>query len=323
MRRPLGLLAVALALPCLARGAEPLDLDLSKLGAPTREAWQAIAARQGVTLSAADAEQLANEAKQRFAILSSELGMALSAAVLQPASTTGHAGWDFGFEAAYVQVNPALIGASPGPFPGFQPADPYPFRTSRRPEYLLLPSFHVRKALPWSVELGGRGIYLNQSLLFAVQGELKWAFVEGLLRWPDLAVRGAHTRLAGQASYDLHTTDVELLASKRFGFSGVLTLTPYAAGRWSFLHGETKSIAYGDADPATAAAVTAPFPSHDQQHWRATLGVRLTTAAVSMAVEGTYRFAASGGEPGYVEDDYPRYDVPSSLGLAVRFGFEY
>ena len=112
MRRLLAPVAVAaiLSLRPGPAAAEPLDLDLARLGAPSEAVWTKLAEVHGVAAPAHDAALLASEAKTRFAILSAETALALSSAILTPASTTGYAGFDVDLEAAYVAVHPQTVG---------------------------------------------------------------------------------------------------------------------------------------------------------------------------------------------------------------------
>ncbi|HEY6098966.1 MAG TPA: hypothetical protein VIW03_06030, partial [Anaeromyxobacter sp.] len=94
MSRLASVLAVALVvLRAAPARAEPLDLDLVRLGAPDASVWKALDQNQPTPLPIDDptAQSLANDAKKRFAILSSEMALALSGPILDPASTTGHA----------------------------------------------------------------------------------------------------------------------------------------------------------------------------------------------------------------------------------------
>src|SRR5690349_4054479 len=99
MRR-LALLAAAVLAVATAPSAraEPLDVDLSRLGAPDPAVWTTMGA-------SADPNALARSARQRFAVLSTELALALSGAILQPASTTGHTGFALDLEAGMSTVH--------------------------------------------------------------------------------------------------------------------------------------------------------------------------------------------------------------------------
>ncbi|HEX9050221.1 MAG TPA: hypothetical protein VF841_06765 [Anaeromyxobacter sp.] len=323
MSRLASVLAVALvALRAAPARAEPLDLDLVRLGAPDASVWTALDQNQAtpIPLDGATARSLANDAKRRFAILSSEMALALSSPILDPASTTGHAGFDFAAEGAYEPVHSGAIG---GAALGFG-TSPWP-TVSTPPGSITTTGIHVRKALPWSFEFGGRLTYLNKSNYFAAQGEAKWALNEGFEHVPDLAIRVAYTRLFGQSQWNLGSTDVDFMVSKRWGVSAVTSFTPYLAARFTFVDASSERLDFGPArlNPASAQPgiqeTYAAFPDLRVGLYRTTLGVRMTASSVSMAFEGTY----FGGKSSGAGNDYPSFKVASALGCALKFGWEF
>jgi hypothetical protein len=313
-------LAAVLALAAApAARAEPLDIDLTRIGAPDPEVWSTILFKATAT---GDAAQLAKEARQRFAILSTEMALALSSAVLQTASTTGHSGFAVDLEVATVAVEGGTIGE----------VTPVPSRFTNRtwatrsvdPAMLYLPSIHVRKGLPWSFELGGRMIYLAQSSYYAAQGEAKWALNEGFDYLPDFAVRGAYTRLFNHPDWSLGTADLDVMLSKRWGLRGVISLTPYLVGRLTYVSASSGRMDFypdrsgATLDPASLGATQASFPTFTATLYRTTVGLRFTTYAVSLALEGTYFGGASPKD-----DDYEGVKVASSFGGAAKLGWEF
>ena len=275
MRRLALAAAVLAATVGPAARAEPLDVDLSRLGP-------------------ADTQ----DARTRFALLSSELALALSSAILQPASTTGFTGFAVDLEAA---ATPVSRRGQVWPIPSAQPS------------MLYVPAVHARKGLPFSFELGGRLLYLAMSNAYAAQAEAKWALNEGFAYVPDVAVRGAYTRLFGVKDWALSTADLDLLVSKRFALLGVTSLTPYVAARLTWISASSDAIASA-ADPAVWAA----FPTFGAWLYRTTLGLRYTVSAVSLAVEGTW-FAGAKPSP----SGYGGVSLPSSLGGAAKLGWEW
>jgi hypothetical protein len=282
----------------------------------------------GVGLGGASSTTLANESKQRFAILSSEMALALSSPILQPASTTGHSGFDFDLEAGYAAVHPGAVGSAT--FGSGQPQlDPWKGR-AMTPHELFLPSFHVRKALPFSFEMGGRMTYVSQSSYFAVQGEAKWALNEGFDYIPDIAVRVAHTRLFGENDWKLDATDVDFLISKRWGVMGVTSFTPYGAARFTFVGASSNRLDFGPyratgaTTPVDVAATQARFPNLRAGFYRTTAGLRMTAYAVSVALEVTY-FAGStySGKENPDAGEYPRFSLASSWAMGSKFGWEF
>lgn len=325
MRRAL---AAALALASSAALAEPYDIDLRKLGPPDVAVWNAIASGNSLTLDPAQAGGAAADARMRFGILSSEMALALTSASLSPGTTTGHSGFDVAVEISQRGVHPDPVGGNP-----IAPAaSPWAIRSATPVHELSLASVHVRKALPFSFELGGRFIYPAQSSYFAGQLEVKWALNEGF-RWvPDVAIRAAHTQLFGVQTWNLSATDVDITVSKAFGVNGVMSVTPYVVGRITFVHASSDAMVFTNAgtmyfpppndNPATPQredlAQTAAFPGFDANFARTTLGLRVKTYAVSLAAEATYSF---GGKKG--GGAYPDFDVASAWGAAARLGFEF
>jgi hypothetical protein len=316
MRR-LALLAAAVLTVAAAPAAraEPLDVDLSRLGAPDPAVWGSIYQARGVTPAAGELDALVKGSRQRFAILSSQLALALSSAILHPASTTGHSGFAVDLEVATMSVNADPVGATTAGYA----ATPWA-GASNQPSSLYLPSVHVRKGLPFSFEVGGRFIYLAMSNAFAGQGEAKWALNEGFEYVPDFAIRGAYTRLFGVRDWNLSTTDLDFMLSKRFGMMGVTSLTPYLAARFTWISASTAQIQFAPgayASAADALSTSGSFPNLSLSVYRTTGGLRLTAYSVSMAVEGTYFAGATASKA------YDGAKIKASFGGAAKLGWEW
>jgi hypothetical protein len=309
MRRlALHVAAVLTVATASAARAEPLDVDLSRLGPPDAAVWSTLAGDPAAL--GADPAALARGARQRFAILSADTALALSSSLLQPAATTGHSCWAADLEIGTAATHSAAKGAtalgySASPWGGAR----------MQPASVFVPSAHVRKGLPFSVELGGRFIYLAMSNAFAGQGEAKWAFVEGIDALPDVAVRGAYTQLFGVKDWNLSTFDLDLMVSKRFGFMGVTSLTPYLAGRLTWVNASSDHIEFGATPSVTTEAA---FPNFGARLIRTTAGVRFTAYAVSMGLEATYFAGATPSAKGY-----DGVKLASSLGAAAKLGWEW
>jgi hypothetical protein len=310
MRRQALLAAAVLAVAAApAARAEPLDVDLSRLGAPLASTWGAV----NPAGTPAQNAQLARDACQRFAILSTDLGLALSTAILHPASTTGYSGFAVDLEAATMAPHTDLVGVAPA---GLSSS---PWASRSQPTQLYMPSVHVRKGLPFSLEFGGRLVYLASSNAFAGQGEAKWAFVEGFDYFPDLAVRAAYTRLFGVKDWNLGTTDLDFMISKRFGLMGVTSLTPYAAARYTWIKSSSELIDFAQAPHApTDLSTSAQFPGFSATVFRATAGLRFTAYSVSMAVEATYFGGATASASVYKDTK-----LEATLGGAAKLGWEW
>jgi hypothetical protein len=319
MRRKLALV-IATLLPAASALAEPLDIDLGQLGAPKASVWTAAGFGSDANLAAADAQA-------RFGMLASELTLAVTSSLLTPGSTTGHTGFDIALEGAYAGTHVNEVGTYTGVSPtagAFAPRDYWPTR-GLTPHELFVPAIRIRKSLPFSFELGARFKYVSQSALYAGQLETKWAFFEGDRRLPDFALRVAYTRIAGVRTLNIGATDFDFVVSKRFGLLGVVSLTPYGALRFTYMRASSDPIVFfpaalGSGTPAaTNEDLTASFPSLSSTFFRWTLGVRMTTYALSLAAEITQY---GGGE--FKPDGYDvTYRVKPNVAGSFRLGFEF
>ena len=314
MRRPLALVIAAL-LPAGPALAEPLDLDLGQLGAPDPSVWTAAGFTTG------DLNAAAADARARFGMLASELGLALTTSLLTPGSTTGHSGFDIALEGAYAgtHVNPVGTYDETSSYgTAFGPRNYWPTPGGMAPHELFVPAVRIRKALPFSFELGARFKYVSQSSLYAGQLETKWAFFEGDRTLPDFALRVAYTRASGVSKLNLGATDFDFIVSKRWGVLGVVSLTPYGALRFTYLRASSEPIVFFPDGGGTQEARTASFQKFSSTFFRSTLGVRMTTYALSLAAEITHY---GGGE--FEPDGYPKFRVKPSLTGSFRLGFEF
>jgi hypothetical protein len=320
MRRTLAL-AIAALLPAAAL-AEPLDIDLGQLGAPDPGVWGYVGFTGNTALAA-------DEAKARFGMLASELTLALTSSLLTPGSTTGHSGFDIALEGAYAGTHVNEVGTAQGTYDtasgpvAFGPRNFWPTR-GLTPHELFVPAVRIRKALPFSFELGARFKYISQSALFAGQLETKWAFFEGDRTLPDFALRVAYTRVSGVRTLNLGATDFDFVVSKRWGVLGVVSLTPYGALRFTYMRASSDPIVFfPDAIapapvPDDLGARTASFPKLSSTFFRSTLGVRMTAYALSLAAEITHY-----GGGAFDPDKYAPYRVKPSLAGSFRLGFEF
>jgi hypothetical protein len=342
MRRSLAPLAVAAAmLRAAPAAADPMDLNLERLGAPAGSIWLAIHQQctasgkcAGVTLSAGEAANLARESQQRYRTLAMQLGLGLTAFVLDDPTTGGAVGFEIGLEAGQTAIRHPQAGAAPAPFgPAFSV---WPVRGDDPPA-LRTYALHVQKGLPYSFDLGGRLIYVDQSQMMAVQAELRWAINEsyGPAWMPDAALRGAYTRLLGQRDLTLGVIDLDAVVGKRFGVGGSVRITPYGAVRFTMVSAQTTPIDFGPTSgtcqnsscfpdtraPAEALATTAPFADVKFAHhriFRYAVGSKLNAGRFTLALELTYypgkRLAG--------RDQLAEVLLPDSVGGALRLGLD-
>lgn len=176
----------------------------------------------------------------RFRLLSSEIGFALSPRATAPATTTGMAGFEVSYDVAIVSMNTTqehwrnnvteherLFG---GPVSGTQ----------------AVSGLHVRKGLPFSIELEMHINYLFNSSMLMVGGDIKYCFLEGYRYLPNISVRAGVGRLLNAQEIDLTTVNLDFTVSKSFPIAGVLELTPIVSYGILFMNANTAVL---DATP--------------------------------------------------------------------------
>jgi hypothetical protein len=151
------------------------------------------------------------EAHGDFRAFTRTFAAAITSANLMPPETLGHAGFAVNAELSVISLPSDVRLPTQG-----APTDP-----------LLLPSVHVRKGLPFSLELGARMGWIDRSSMFATTGELKWAVNEGFTWLPDIGVRAHVTRLMGNKDFGLTAAGLDVGVGKQFPLGGMVTLTPY------------------------------------------------------------------------------------------------
>lgn len=177
--------------------ADDYDFRIEKLGNPNPSGTGA-----GAFNPAANAN---------FQAFARTFGAGLSSTNLMPPESVGHSGFNVNAELTVA----SLPSSTQLPTEGGQPGT------------VLIPSFHVRKGLPFSLELGSRVAWVEKSRMIAATGEVKWAVNEGFTYLPDLGVRGHLTRLFGNRGFSLTTLGLDFGIGKQFPVGGMVTFTPY------------------------------------------------------------------------------------------------
>lgn len=249
----------------MAATAATNDFQLYKLGNPT----------------------VSSAANGNFRAFSREFAAGLTSTVLEPPNSLGVEGFSFGAELSVVSFAPngSFILPTTGAFQG----------------PLLMPSVHVRKGLPFGLELGGRVAYLDQTSMGAATGEAKWAFTEGFSYLPVISLRAFLTKPFNTRDFSLLTGGFDLGVGKRFAFGGMITLTPYVgyglnltaadASVVDFNRGRSPSAA--QSAPFTDTATFAPVAAHDNMFSHFYGGGRFIGGAFQVGAEVSY--SALGG----------------------------
>lgn len=181
--------------------AGPADVTLTRFGECTSTAGGNCG---GVTVDEAG-----------FRDFTRELGLATSVYALQPAETTGQSG--FAMQLNF--VNTSIAGDADYWRKASVDGNP--------PSSLSVMNLHVRKGLPFSLEVGFNAGIMLDSELVTLGGEIKYAINEDWI-WPvpDLAIRAWGNAVLGARDLDLYNVGGDVIVSLPIGIGGTVQLTP-------------------------------------------------------------------------------------------------
>lgn len=156
--------------------------------------------------AATNFDQLASLGQSEFALLSKDFIAAASYKAVAPAEPLGITGFDLGAELTMTQLQNSAVWKKAG----------------ANLSVLPLPKLHLHKGLPFNLDIGAALVAVPNSDIKLLGFEARYAFLEGGVATPALALRAAMTRLSGVNQLELHTQSLELSASKGFAM-----LTPF------------------------------------------------------------------------------------------------
>jgi len=169
-----------------------------------------------------------------FDALSLDLAQGFAPNVLHPAETLGWSGFYMGLEATLTIIDSQAmqwrcgVEANEGRGGGDMGCNSWDVADGA----LFVPSIHVRKGLPYSIELGFQIQYMANSELVGIGGEIRFAPFEGYREgWagylPDVAVAFTGNYIMGSSELAIGQLGVDLSMSYPFTISGQFTITPY------------------------------------------------------------------------------------------------
>ncbi|HYH98199.1 hypothetical protein [Hyalangium sp.] len=285
-------MALAALLGGVAARADQNDLQIAKLGNPG----------PGV-------ENFSDKANRNFQAFARAMSASLTSVNLMPPETLGHAAFNISAELSVVSLPSSIVIPTEGAQPGT----------------VLVPSFHIRKGLPFSVELGGRVGWVEKSRLVAATGEVKWAVNEGFTYLPDIGVRGHVTKLMGAQDLSLTSAGLDAGIGKQFPLGGMVTLTPYGGLDFTFVSARSElidfdqtrpyneSLGNGSADALANTSAYTRLKFSDNMTQRIYGGVRFIGGVLQLGAE--LSFTRLGQAP---ESDLPGSES-SSLPTVVTF----
>ncbi|ALC15523.1 hypothetical protein DSOUD_0735 [Desulfuromonas soudanensis] len=148
-------------------------------------------------------------ANDQFKSFAREAGAMAAYRGVAPAEPQGITGFDIGVEASFVDIDSSVW-------------NEVLTETNDPPSYLVVPRLHVRKGLPFNIDVGAMYAQVPDSNIALWGGELQVALLEGGAATPALALRGSYSSLEGVDDLDLQTYAADAVLSK-----GFLMFTPY------------------------------------------------------------------------------------------------
>lgn len=154
-----------------------------------------------------DLEIPGNLANDTFGTIVREAGMLAAYRGVAPGEPQGITGFDIGVEASFIEVDTGKWSQVLG---------------GETTDYLAIPRLHVRKGLPFGLDIGLSYAKVVDSNIELLGGEIQWALLDGTAATPALAFRGSYSTLLGVDDLDLKTMAADAILSK-----GFLMFTPY------------------------------------------------------------------------------------------------
>lgn len=177
------LVLLSILLPATASAVFPEDVVLSEM-----------TAYRGVRVAPGS---LSDEYKT----LIMELGTAIANQPINPAETVGAFGFDVGVVNTFSFINSRTENGEPSPWERAHDGE-------NPNTYMFSPGLQIRKGLPMSLELGGRGSWIGNSRQAVFSGFGRFALVEGFKPAPDISVHAGYSGYLGNPELDLGVFDI-------------------------------------------------------------------------------------------------------------------
>lgn len=167
-------------------------------------ATAALLALAGVA-QAADFNAIGLLNQTEFRAFSQDVASALSYKGLIPSEGLGITGFDIGVRAGATEVsNRAILSKAAG--------------GATIPKAVPWAGVHVVKGLPFNIDIGAVQMQLPDNEVKATGGEIRWAFVEGGVAVPAVALRVSGMNLSGVPQLKMRTLGGDISISKGFLF---------------------------------------------------------------------------------------------------------
>lgn len=189
----------------------------------------------------------------------SEAGVLVAYRGVAPAEPQGLTGFDIGVEVSAIKLD----------------SDKWDqVLDGDAPSYVGVPKLHVRKGLPFGIDIGASYAALPASNIKILGGELQYAILDGSAATPALALRGHYSKLNGVDDLDLKAYGADAVVSK-----GFLMFTPYAGAGVLKVEGE-----YAGTDPI----LQLQLQDQDETQYRVFGGVQVAIALLRLTVDAEF-----------------------------------
>ncbi|MBO6937358.1 MAG: hypothetical protein JJ863_20465 [Deltaproteobacteria bacterium] len=281
-----------------------------------------------------------NENFHRF---SSQVGFAVAAPITTGAATTGTKGFYLGFETSIASIDDGAeywrLGTRGDGTGGENRFVNGSLASSR---------LHLRKGLPFGIELGVEGGRFYDTSMWVFGADLKIAILEGFREgWkavlPDIALRGTVRTLAGSGQMQMTVPSFDLIVSKKIVLGSVFELTPIVGAQFFWVMADSEVIdltpdvdGYAACMPATdrpesmTPTQRPPFgctgDGSDLENNRSFNELRAFRSRLAVGLNGRYRYLNLGltfhidlRNPSSADADVPdgvasQWDVTASIG---------
>lgn len=207
-----------------------------------------------------DIEFVPTVADDTFSDFIREAGMVTAYRGIGPAEPNGLTGFDVGVELSLVDIDASRWDLA--------------LKEEDFPDCLSVPKIHVRKGLPFNLDVGAMYSEVPDSNIKLWGGEVQWALLEGTAATPALAVRGSYSTLEGVDDLDLYTYAGDVVASKGFAI-----FTPYVGIGAVRISGEYA----GDNE-----ILQATLKDHDFTETRYFAGLQASFAVLRVTIDAEY-----------------------------------
>lgn len=167
-----------------------------------------------------------DQSKSDFKTLSKAYSSILAPMHFQPARTLGEEGFEIGVESKMsfsTEDNSSWKATNQNEGKEADADGNY-----SAPDLFATVQLHMRKGLPFSLEVEGVFNWLADSEIFYVGAGLRWAITEGWWFLPDLSVRAHVGTIVGASELSLINVNMDIALSYTWGLGGIVAITPYA-----------------------------------------------------------------------------------------------